>query len=144
MSEQEVRLRPHSGERFAGECHVVDLGRALSQLRAESRPAPRGHRHVTVFHRDLVTQALFAFEPGGALTDHVANGLVTIHALDGCLTVQAAGETYQLQAGMMVILTPGVRHSVHAEEPGAMLLTVCLENHREKRMSNHEAPYCLP
>lgn len=132
MSEQEAGLRLHAVERFAGDSHVFDLGGALSQLRAESRPVPGGHRQVTLFHRAAVSQVLFAFEPRGELADHAANGLVTIHILDGCLVVQAAAETHRLQAGMMMILSPNVRHSVHAEEPSAMLLTVCLENHRGK------------
>jgi len=128
MSEHEERLRPHPVGRFAGESHVFNLNRALGELRAEAHAAQKGHRQVTIFHRAPVTKVLFAFEPGGELADHAANGLVTIHAIDGRLTVQAAGEMYELEAGMMVILSPGVRHSVRAEDAGAMLLTVHLES----------------
>ena len=127
MSAQDERLRPHPSGRFAGDSHVFDLGRALSQLRAEAHSAQRGHRQVAIFHRAAVTTVLFAFEPGGELADHAANGLVTIHALEGCLTVQAAGETHELKTGMMIVLSPGVRHSVRAGEASAMLLTVHLE-----------------
>lgn len=133
MNEQEDRLRPHSAERFAGDSHFFDLGSALQQLRAEPHSAQRGHRQVTLFHRTPVTHALFAFDQGGGLPDHSANGLVTIQALEGNLTVQAAGETHRLQAGMLVILKPNIRHSVHAEEPSAMLLTVCLEKDQAEK-----------
>jgi quercetin dioxygenase-like cupin family protein len=127
MNEKEERLRQHPDERFAGQAHVFDLSRALNDLRAESHPARHGHRQVTIFHRGPVTKALFAFEPGGELADHAAKGLVTIHALEGRLKVQAADEAYNLNPGMMVVLSPNVRHSVRADEASAMLLTVHLQ-----------------
>jgi quercetin dioxygenase-like cupin family protein len=128
MNEKEERLRPHPDGRFAGQSHVFDLGHALAELRAESHTAQHGHRQVTLFHRKPVTKALFAFDPGGELAEHSANGLVTIHVLEGCLKVRAADEAYELKAGMIVVLSPNVRHSVHAEEASAMLLTVHMES----------------
>jgi quercetin dioxygenase-like cupin family protein len=127
MSEAKERLRPHPSERFSGDSHVFDLSGALRELRAEAHPAHGGHRQVTIFHRAPVTQVLFSFEPGGELADHAANGLVTIHTVEGHLTVQAAGQPHELGAGMMIVLSPGVRHSVRAGETSAMLLTVHLE-----------------
>ncbi len=128
MNEQEKRLRAHPTERFAGDSHVFDLKAALEALRAEAHSGKSGHRQVTIFHRAPVTQVLFAFDAGGELADHAANGLVTIHVLDGHLTVQAAEQTHELEAGRMVVLSPGVRHSVRAAKGGAMLLTVHLES----------------
>lgn len=122
------RLRPPPVERFAGEVHVFDLQSALRQLRAEAHAGESGHRQVTIFHRAPVAKVLFAFEPGGELADHAANGLVTIHALEGHLTVQAAAQNHELEAGMMVVLSPNVRHSVRAAVASAMLLTVHLES----------------
>lgn len=128
MSEDQQRLRPHPVGRFAGESHFFDLNRALEQLRAESHAAASGHRQVTIFHRAPVAQVLFAFEAGGEMADHAANGLVTIQALEGRLSVQVGDETHQLDGGMMLVLAPTVRHSVRAEQASAMLLTVVLEN----------------
>ena len=130
MSEQEQRLRVHPSERFAGESHIFDLKTALQTLRAEAHSGQSGHRQVTIFHRAPVTQVLFAFDAGGDLADHAAQGLVTIHALDGHLIVQAAEQTHELEAGIMVVLAPGVRHSVRATKASAMLLTVHLESRK--------------
>jgi len=124
---QETRARTHPTERFAGDSHVFDLNAAILDLRAETREARHGHRQMTIFHRAPVAQVLFAFEAGGELADHAANGLVTIQVLEGRLAVQESGQTHQLQAGMMLVLSPGVRHSVRAEAVSAMLLTVHLE-----------------
>src|SRR6476661_235647 len=108
MSDQEERLRPHPSDRFAGESHVFDLKGTLSDLRAEAHSAKNGHRQATIFHRAPVTHVLFDFEPGGELADHTAHGLVTIHVLEGRITVQTT-EKHELGAGMMLILSPGVR-----------------------------------
>lgn len=129
-NQQYGRLRPAPVERFAGEIHVFDLNRALGQLRAEAHAAESGHRQMTIFHRAPVAKVLFAFEPDGELAEHTANGLVTIHALEGHLTVQVAEQTHELEAGMIVILSPNVRHSVRTSEASAMLLTVHMENEK--------------
>lgn len=127
MNETATRLRPHPADRFAGASHAFDLLDSLAKLRAETHAGESGHRQVTIFHRAPVTQVLFSFDAGGELADHAANGLVTIHAIEGRLTVEAEGETYSLSANQLVVLSPGVRHSVKADEPSAMLLTVHLE-----------------
>jgi len=127
MSEFEGRLRAHPNDRFAGKSHFLDLGAAISELRAEAHAEGSGHRQKTLFHRSPVTQVLFAFEAGGELADHAARGLVTIHALEGRLEVRAEGEAYDLGPNQAVVLDSGVRHSVRAGERSAMLLTVHLD-----------------
>ena len=124
------RLRPHPDERFAGDSHFFDLNKALERLRQEAHEAQSGHRQMTLFHRAPTTQVLFAFEANGELADHAANGLVTILVLEGEIAVEAAGQTHQLGAAMMLVLAPGVRHSLRAAQPSAMLLTVQLERDR--------------
>ena len=120
-------LRRPPGERFVGTQIVLDLNERARALRAEADPPQRGHRQITLFHRPPVTQALFAFEAGGALPDHAARGLVTIHVLDGALTVEAEGQSHDLGAGGILVLGPNTRHSVRARDAATMLLTVHLE-----------------
>lgn len=126
--QQNKRLRQRPAERFAGQSHVIDLGATLSRLRAEEHPAHNGHRQMTIFHRLPVAKVLFAFEPGGELTNHSAHGLVTIHVLEGRLTVQADGHDHELSVGEVLILSPDVPHDVRAPETSAMLLTVTMED----------------
>lgn len=131
MSESEGSLCPHPTDRFAGASHFFDLSAALAGLREETHAAEKGHRQVTIFHRAPVAKVLFSFDAGGELADHAANGLVTIHALEGRLTIEAEGESYELGANQVMVLSPGVRHSVRAEETSAMLLTVHLESAKQ-------------
>ena len=126
--QQNERLRQPPAERFAGQSHVIDLGATLSELRAEGHSAKNGHRQMTIFHRLPVAKVLFAFEPGGELTNHSAHGLVTIHVLEGRLMVQADGQDHELSVGQVLILNPDVPHDVRAPETSAMLLTITMED----------------
>jgi quercetin dioxygenase-like cupin family protein len=120
------RLRPPPAERFAGTKHIFFLREVLGGLRTEDHPARNGHRQVTLFHREQVTQVLFAFEADGYLKEHSAPGLVVIHVLEGHLRVEAGARTYDLPEGHELVLDPNVPHDVHAVARSAMLLTVHL------------------
>ena len=54
MSDTETRLRSHPQQRFAGDSHVFDLGRALAELRAEAHEAPD---EAALLHRRRVIRA---------------------------------------------------------------------------------------
>lgn len=127
MKASNERLREHPDERFAGDSHVFDLKDELAKLRAESHSSQSGHRQITLSHRAPVTQVLFSFDAGGELAEHAASGLVRIHVLEGQIAVQAAGQSYELGANMLLVLAPQVRHSLRAVEASAMLLTVHLD-----------------
>jgi quercetin dioxygenase-like cupin family protein len=71
--------------------------------------------------------ALFLFDQGAHMPQHVAEGVVTVHVLEGRLKMSAEGQSHELTAGQLLVLAPGVRHDVLAEEPTRMLLTVCLD-----------------
>ena len=123
----ESRLRPHADALFAGPEQAFDLVEILTALRSEAHPATRGHRQKALYRHGPVTHAVFAFDAHAELADHQANGLVTIHCLDGALTVRTPEHTHELAPNGLVVLAPGVRHSVRAgdDAPAAMLLTVC-------------------
>lgn len=125
---EETESRETPQERFAAPEHMIDLAQAISALRNETSPIRSGHRQITLYHQRPVTLVLFAFEERGKLDDHKAAGVVTIQAVEGELTVRTEAQEYKLAPGMMVVLAPNVRHSVHATRPSAMLLTVCLSH----------------
>jgi quercetin dioxygenase-like cupin family protein len=62
--------------------------------------------------------------------DHVADGLVTIHALTGHVQVKTPEGERELQAGTLLVLSPGVVHDLHATVASQVLLTVTLESTR--------------
>lgn len=118
------RLRQHPEERLASPVELVDLPSRAAQLRAEPHAAVSGHRQIALFRRGPVTLVLYAFEPGGVLKEHRAEGVVTIHVLAGQLDVTVAGTNHRLQPGQLLALAPGVPHTVSAPVLSEMLLTV--------------------
>ena len=124
MTEFSDRLREHPVERFDGDCHLFDFRTALNELRAERHDGQGGHRQKTIFHRAPVTYVLFDFEAGGDFPEHAANGLITMQVLQGSILVREEEGTHDLATGTMLVLAPNVRHSIHANQPAAMLLTV--------------------
>jgi quercetin dioxygenase-like cupin family protein len=126
-SDQPDRLRPHPAGRFQPTQHPIDLDRAAAELMAEPTPGERGQRQKTLYRHGRVTVALFLFDKGAGMPQHVAEGVVTVHVLAGRLRMSAEGRAHDLTAGQLLVLSPGVRHDVFAEEPTRMLLTVCLD-----------------
>jgi quercetin dioxygenase-like cupin family protein len=120
-------LRRPPRERFAGSEHLFDLQRETDALRAEPGGARNGHRQITLFRRGGISIVLFDFEADGWLADHAADGYVTVHVLSGEIRMTTAEQEYEMPAGTLLVLEPGVRHDVRAIQPSRMLLTVRLE-----------------
>jgi len=121
------RLREPPVERFAAGEHVFDLRAEVESLKAEHAPSSRGHRQKTLYKRGNATIALFLFEAGGGLAQHKAAGTVTINVLDGRLILQTHGNEHVLTAGHVLVLAPGVEHTVIAKDQTVMLLQVHLD-----------------
>lgn len=126
MSQQPERLRPHPEERFYPPQHQIDLNETAARLLAEPLPSSRNHRQETLYKHGAMTVALFVFERGAQMPQHVAEGVVTVHVLQGRLRMSTEGRVHDLPAGQVLVMAPGVRHDVQAVEPTRMLLTVCL------------------
>lgn len=124
MPAAEDRLRKPPAERFAGEEHHIDLGAALASLRREPHPPVAGHRQITVSHHGPVRLVLFAFDAAGRLPEHSTLGFVTIHVLRGALRVRTPERSYDLSAGSLLALDPGILHDVEATQESDMLLGV--------------------
>ncbi len=71
-----------------------------------------------------VRPVLFAFDRGQELTEHTASVPVIIQVVTGSLTVVASGEEYRLSASSWLYLEADEPHTVVAEEPSRMLLTM--------------------
>jgi quercetin dioxygenase-like cupin family protein len=124
--DSQPRLREHPVSRFEGDHHVFDLNALATELRGEAHEATEGHRQIALYHYGSVTTVLFAFDAGGALEEHQANGVVSIQVLDGAISVGVPGHKHELGAGQMLVLSPNVRHDVRATQASRMLLTVHL------------------
>jgi quercetin dioxygenase-like cupin family protein len=121
---EEDRLRAHPTDRLDAVVQRVDLVEAAATLRAEAHAAVSGHRQLAVVRHGPFSMILFAFEPGGYMKEHQADGEVIVHVLRGLLSVTVAAEEVTLTAGQLLALAPGQRHAVRALEESDMLLCI--------------------
>lgn len=121
------RTRTHPQERFAPLAQVFDFIAVADEMAREPSATTQRHRQKTLYRHGQTSLALFRFEAGAELREHRANGTVFIQVLDGRITVQAQGARHELTSGQVLVMSPGVPHDLHAEEPARMLLTVCLQ-----------------
>src|SRR3954470_2852794 len=98
-SDTSDRLRPHPTQRFAASHQLIDLRAAAADLAAEARSSAQRHRQKTLSRFGTTTVALFHFEKGSNMPEHVAHGTVSLHVLEGHMTVQADGTRHELAAG---------------------------------------------
>lgn len=78
----------------------------------------------TVLRADGARVVLFAFDAGQVLTEHTAAMPVLLQVLDGRLRVSGGDRTVELVPGGLVHLDTRLPHSVVAEEPSRMVLTM--------------------
>lgn len=121
----EKRLRQHPAERFAAPEHSIDLHQAITALRREPHKGISGHRQIALYRHGPVECFMFVFEQHGSLADHAVNsGPVAIQVIEGTLSIKTPDAKHEMNAGSLLLLAPGVVHSVIAEQPSSMLLTV--------------------
>jgi quercetin dioxygenase-like cupin family protein len=122
----EARLRPHPETRFAPPQVDIDLNAIISRLRSEPQTGEAGHRQETLYKCGGLTIALFIFERFTGLAEHRAAGIVNMHVLRGQLKITAEDQVHELRSGQMLVLAPGMRHAIAAEEESELLVTVRL------------------
>lgn len=122
----DARLRPHPETRFAPPQVEIDLNAIGARLRSEPQTGEAGHRQETLYKDGGLTIALFLFERFTGLPEHRAAGTVSMHVLRGLVKITTEDQVHELRAGQMLVLAPGLRHAVAAEEESEMLVTVRL------------------
>lgn len=100
----------------------LDLEEETTKL--TNRLPGRRRQSETVAREAGVSLVMMAMEGGDVLARHHADGVVTVHLLDGHVTFTAAGESFDLRPGEIMVLQPKVPHDVRAEEQSVILLTI--------------------
>lgn len=126
QTQDDARLRQHPENRFAPLQIAIDLKAVVNRLRSEPDTGEAGRRQKTLYKSGDLTIALFLFERFAGLSEHRAAGVVNMHVLRGKLKITAEDQVHELQSGQMLVLAPGLKHAVAAEEESEMLVTVRL------------------
>lgn len=107
------------GNRMEKEYHQIEnLNSLIEQAPGDSIVSRLVHRdeHTKVF--------LFVFAPGQELSEHTAAVPAIIHILEGQCSVTLGKDRYQAGPGMWVSMPANLPHSILAETPVRMLLTM--------------------
>jgi len=99
----------------------------LAEIVATIPPDPESearHRAQILIKTDTIRVVVVSMVVGGELQEHSAPGPITIHSIEGAIEVDVEGERHLLEAGELISLAPGVRHSVRCVKDGYFLLTI--------------------
>ena len=78
----------------------------------------------TFFKGERLKSILFGFDAGQELTEHTSSQAAVIQIVQGQATVTVGDDKHQLGIGSWLHLQPRVKHSVHADTPLMLLLTM--------------------
>lgn len=78
----------------------------------------------TFFKGDRLKAILFGFDAGQELTEHTSSQAVVIQIIQGQATITVGDDKYELGVGSWLHLQPSFKHSVRANTPLMLLLTM--------------------
>ena len=102
----------------------LDCGSEITALRAGDAYVHADHSAETVAKQSGLRVVLVALKAGGLMHEHHADAPITVHGLEGRIRFDVAGRSYELTPGRVLVVAAGLRHSVHAIEQSAFLLTM--------------------
>lgn len=96
----------------------------IPNLSAEAEMPDRGTLSRVLHNDDRLRLVLFAFDAGQELTEHTASVPAVLQVVSGRLRVTAGGSVFDMDPGAWLLLDAHEPHSLVAEEPSRLLLTM--------------------
>ncbi len=103
---------------------LFELGALARELCNDETYAREGHAARTLIRSSDLRIVLIAIQAGKTISEHRANVTASVQALSGRLRLQLPDRNAEVPAGHLLVLGPGLRHDVHAEEDSTFLLTL--------------------
>ena len=94
----------------------------FSDLAQEVQPPDKGILSRTLYNDDRLKAVLFGFAQGEELSEHTASMPAVLHFLQGEARLTLGDDTMEAKPATWVHLPKGLRHSIQAKTPVAMLL----------------------
>ncbi len=96
----------------------------IEQLTHGAEAPDDGILSRNLYQDENIKVVLFAFGPGQELSEHTASKPAVVHVLEGEGTVVLGEDEKPLQAGTWIHMAAHLPHSVRANTPLVMLLTL--------------------
>lgn len=103
---------------------MIDSNYLVKQLTDELATPESGKQSVVLVDNSKTKVILFAFAAGAGLAEHVAPFDATIQIVSGIATLTVADEAVDGKPGTWIQMVAKTPHSIKAETPVVMLLTL--------------------
>lgn len=106
---------------------TADLTELVDELITAAHASRSGRASRTLHGKSTnrLRQTVIALTAGSSLSDHESPGEASLQVLRGHVTLTAGTETWQGTDGGLVVI-PGERHGLSAQQDSAVLLTVSI------------------
>lgn len=106
---------------------TFDLPAILGNMKQEHSWRTAHRNAMTLVKQPVFRVVLVALRAGAEVADHETEGSITVQALEGRLAIRAGDDDLVLEPGQLLVLRPGLRHAMRAEDDSAFLLTLAAE-----------------
>ncbi len=96
----------------------------IRQLADELQPPTSGKQNIVLLDDANTKVVLFAFAAGSGLSEHVATFPAIIQIIKGEAALTVGEESIEGKPGTWIQMAPKTPHSIKAESPVVMLLTL--------------------
>lgn len=100
------------------------MGNVIADLRAEVEIPRAGTISRKLYEDERLRLVVFGFDAGQELTEHTAAAEVVVQVVSGRIALTMEGTSHTLTPASWLVLEPRQAHSLHAEEPSVVLLTL--------------------
>jgi quercetin dioxygenase-like cupin family protein len=106
---------------------TLDLAAILGSMKQEPTWRTKRRNAMTLVKQPIFRVVLVALQSGAEIGAHETEGPITVQGIEGQLAIRVAADEFVLGAGQLLILRPGLRHTIHAQGDSAFLLTLAAE-----------------
>ncbi len=108
----------------AGPVLQYGLDETVQSLRGRPQYQNGDQTGATLLKEPDLRVVLIALKAGAGIREHDASGPISVQTLSGRVVVEIGGDRRELGAGQLLMLEPGIEHSLEALDESAILLTI--------------------
>jgi quercetin dioxygenase-like cupin family protein len=133
MADSNVRELIPLGEILSDSVAHQELDEVVSDLReAVDDSAENDYESVSLYNDDRLIRLLYYFEKGSYFTDRIVDrGTAILDVLEGKMCFQSGDVHIHPRAGETFYLESGTSHSLQADKPSTVLITIIKEERGE-------------
>ena len=106
---------------------TFDLPAILGNLKQEPTWRTAGRNAMTLVKQPIFRIVLVALKSGTAIGAHETESPITVQVIESRLAIQVGADEFVIGAGELLIVQPGLRYTMRAQDDCAFLLTLAAE-----------------